>query len=121
MALPQDSRRSLLAVDLVGFSEQQTTYAQYPQYTASPQPAYSGTMTSRGTTRGSASLARSTGEIFQKKWTRLYFLVAVIQAILCIVFEAYATHPPPVTGPIWFLFCADTPSLGTRLPSSTAV
>lgn len=76
-------------MDLVGFSEQQTTYAQYPQYTASPQPAYSGTMTSRGTTRGSASLARSTGEIFQKKWTRLYFLVAVIQAILCIVFEAY--------------------------------
>jgi hypothetical protein len=78
-------------VDLVGFSEQQSTYAQYPQYTnyATQQQQPTATMSTARSAGGSASLVRSTGEIFQKKWTRLYFLVAVVQAILCIVFEAY--------------------------------
>ncbi|KAI2783621.1 hypothetical protein F4815DRAFT_491291 [Daldinia loculata] len=37
-----------------------------------------------------SSLAKSTGEIFTRKWPRLFFLVAAIQAVIVIVFEAYA-------------------------------
>ncbi|KAI0171581.1 hypothetical protein BJ166DRAFT_589637 [Pestalotiopsis sp. NC0098] len=39
--------------------------------------------------QGAASLARSTAELFKKKWSRAYFLVAVVQLILCIAFEGY--------------------------------
>ncbi|KAI8965397.1 hypothetical protein F5Y11DRAFT_9174 [Daldinia sp. FL1419] len=37
-----------------------------------------------------SSLAKSTGEIFTRKWPRLFFLVAAVQAVIVIVFEAYA-------------------------------
>ncbi|KAI1806990.1 hypothetical protein F4811DRAFT_567521 [Daldinia bambusicola] len=37
-----------------------------------------------------SSLAKSTGEIFTRKWPRLFFFVAAVQAIVVIVFEAYA-------------------------------
>lgn len=36
-----------------------------------------------------SSLIKSTGEIFKKKWPRSFFLVALLQAAICIVFEAY--------------------------------
>ncbi|KAI1844782.1 hypothetical protein JX266_009010 [Neoarthrinium moseri] len=35
------------------------------------------------------SLARSSADIFKKKWPRAFFLLATLQAILCIAFEAY--------------------------------
>ncbi|KAI1106190.1 hypothetical protein F4804DRAFT_330560 [Jackrogersella minutella] len=36
-----------------------------------------------------SSLAKSTGEIFTRKWPRAFFIVAAIQAIICIAFESY--------------------------------
>ncbi|KAI1378768.1 hypothetical protein F4677DRAFT_378606 [Hypoxylon crocopeplum] len=36
-----------------------------------------------------SSLVKSTGEIFTRKWPRLFFIVAAIQAIICIAFESY--------------------------------
>ncbi|KAI1406248.1 hypothetical protein F4819DRAFT_241328 [Hypoxylon fuscum] len=36
-----------------------------------------------------SSLAKSTGEIFTRKWPRLFFIVAALQAILGIAFESY--------------------------------
>ncbi|KAH6657788.1 hypothetical protein BKA67DRAFT_532979 [Truncatella angustata] len=39
--------------------------------------------------RASGSLSRSTADLFKKKWPRAYFLIAVVQLILCIAFEAY--------------------------------
>ncbi|KAK9777518.1 hypothetical protein SCAR479_05911 [Seiridium cardinale] len=95
LAFRQDSRRSLLAGD-PGFSEQQSTYAQYPQYSQQPpaqQPQYveSFPQMAAGSRsgRGSASLARSTADLFKKKWPRAFFLVGVVQLILCIAFESY--------------------------------
>ncbi|KAI5864673.1 hypothetical protein GGS23DRAFT_561343 [Durotheca rogersii] len=35
------------------------------------------------------SLAKSTGEIFSRKWPRLFFIVAALQSIICIAFESY--------------------------------
>ncbi|KAK8072452.1 hypothetical protein PG996_005800 [Apiospora saccharicola] len=93
-----------------GFSEQQSTYAQYPQYSAPSQfPQYPAQQQQPGQvqpaqqqyndafprmapstkrSRG-GSLVKGTGEIFQKKWPRYFLLVAFLQAVLCIVFEAY--------------------------------
>ncbi|KAK6063052.1 hypothetical protein SCUP515_12755 [Seiridium cupressi] len=95
LAFRQDSRRSLLAGD-PGFSEQQSTYAQYPQYSQQPpaqQPQYveSFPQMAAGSRsgRGSASLARSTADLFKKKWPRAFFLIGVVQLILCIAFESY--------------------------------
>ena len=34
-------------------------------------------------------LATTTLEIFQKKWPRYFFIVAAVQAIICIIFESY--------------------------------
>ncbi|ORY68614.1 uncharacterized protein BCR38DRAFT_482117 [Pseudomassariella vexata] len=36
-----------------------------------------------------SSLAKSTAELFQKKWPRAFFIVAAIQAVVCIAFEGY--------------------------------
>ncbi|KAI2622545.1 hypothetical protein GGR54DRAFT_69090 [Hypoxylon sp. NC1633] len=36
-----------------------------------------------------SSLAKSTGEIFTRKWPRLFFIVAALQAIIGIAFESY--------------------------------
>ncbi|KAK8074808.1 hypothetical protein PG997_009471 [Apiospora hydei] len=91
-----------------GFSEQQTSYAQYPQYDQQPQqapaqfPPYPAqqqprqqsnsafpTMAASAKRSRGGSLVKGTGEIFQKKWPRYFLLVAFLQAILCIVFEAY--------------------------------
>ncbi|KAI0126468.1 hypothetical protein BJ170DRAFT_407068 [Xylariales sp. AK1849] len=38
--------------------------------------------------RGS-SMAKSTAELFTKKWPRAFFITAALQAVLCIAFEAY--------------------------------
>jgi hypothetical protein len=111
LAFQRDTRLSLLEGD-PGFSEQQTTYAQYPEYSQSQNPpaqfptqqqprqsypiaqqqyqqsfptmAASSSKRSRG-----GSLVKGTGEIFQKKWPRYFLLVAFLQAVICIVFEAY--------------------------------
>ncbi|KAI1451960.1 hypothetical protein F4805DRAFT_59203 [Annulohypoxylon moriforme] len=36
-----------------------------------------------------SSVAKSTGEIFTRKWPRAFFIVAALQAIICIAFESY--------------------------------
>ncbi|KAI2471366.1 hypothetical protein F4781DRAFT_429482 [Annulohypoxylon bovei var. microspora] len=36
-----------------------------------------------------SSVAKSTGEIFTRKWPRIFFIVAALQAIICIAFESY--------------------------------
>lgn len=44
-------------------------------------------MAATRSSRGSPSLVRGTGEIFQKKWPRLFMLTAIVQAAICIAFE----------------------------------
>ncbi|KAI0881200.1 uncharacterized protein GGS22DRAFT_71859 [Annulohypoxylon maeteangense] len=44
-------------------------------------------MASKGNRPG--SVAKSTGEIFTRKWPRAFFIVAALQAIICIAFESY--------------------------------
>jgi hypothetical protein len=46
-------------------------------------------MAATRSSRGSPSLVRGTGEIFQKKWPRLFMLTAIVQAAICIAFEGY--------------------------------
>ncbi|KAI1856866.1 uncharacterized protein JN550_013640 [Neoarthrinium moseri] len=97
LAHHQEPRHSLLAED-PGFSEQQSTYAQYPQYAQQSYPtqqsqyvdAFPPMASARRSAGGSGgSLARSSADIFKKKWPRAFFLLATLQAILCIAFEAY--------------------------------
>ncbi|KAI2627997.1 hypothetical protein GGS26DRAFT_127986 [Hypomontagnella submonticulosa] len=40
-------------------------------------------------TSRASSLAKSTGEIFTRKWPRLFFIIAALQAIIGIAFESY--------------------------------
>ncbi|KAL7620281.1 hypothetical protein AAE478_009274 [Parahypoxylon ruwenzoriense] len=37
----------------------------------------------------SRSLVKSTAEMFSRKWPRLFFIAAALQAIICIAFESY--------------------------------
>ncbi|KAI2603825.1 uncharacterized protein GGS25DRAFT_436790 [Hypoxylon fragiforme] len=45
-------------------------------------------MSTTKTSRAS-SLAKSTGEIFTRKWPRMFFIIALLQAIVCLTFESY--------------------------------
>ncbi|RYC60396.1 hypothetical protein CHU98_g5798 [Xylaria longipes] len=71
----------------------QHQYAQYPQYqTSPPQPQYLNNLNSPMAPTPPSRLAvfrRGTIGIFKRRWPRWFFLAIIVQAIICMVFEAY--------------------------------
>jgi hypothetical protein len=101
VAFPADSRRLLHAES--GFQEipSQSYQSQFsPQAPLPPQQqqAYSGYQYDHNAADMSTQQPRpslvshlwsTTKEIFRKKWPRIFFATAAVQAVLCIAFEAY--------------------------------
>ncbi|KAJ2987190.1 hypothetical protein NUW58_g4642 [Xylaria curta] len=70
----------------------QQQYAQYPQYqTSTSQPQYADPLNppmAAGPSRW-AVFRKGTIEIFKRRWPRWFFVAIILQAIICMVFEAY--------------------------------